>query len=227
MSHGTLIYANNSSASVRTLLARNLLLITDEQVELQHVGPNNLQLNPEGRYPFMSITGKGLLTQSGAICDYLEVISSSNVTLIPNSTWEQIRLKQIVNIIQCDIHPLQNLPIIKLAINMGMKEHSDTPIFQHPFRLKVLRRGFAGLEAHLKEYNSTGKFCVGNEITQAECYLVPQVRNGIGAGIDFELEFPLVNQIWINCLQNEIISKTLEFVGGAVNRYKNIDLSKL
>ena len=26
---------------------------------------------------------------------------------------------------------------------------------------------------------------------------------------------------------NEIISKTLEFVGGAVNRYKNIDLSKL
>ena len=35
------------------------------------------------------------------------------------------------------------------------------------------------------------------------------------------------DQIWINCLQNEIISKTLEFVGGAVNRYKNIDLSKL
>ena len=218
MSQDILVYSRTSSASLRTILARDLLKISDERVKLKHIDPNELGKNPERRYPFMHIHDKGLLTQSGAICDYLEQISASEVSLVPKSAWERIRMKQVINLVQCDIHPLQNLTLVKQLVKMGMEAHE--PIHQHPFRLMVIRRGFKGLEAHLEKYNCSGTFCVGNSISLAECYLIPQIRNALGAGLDLKSEFPRIHKIWSICLENSIISNALEFVGGIANEYK-------
>ena len=58
----------------------------------------------------------------------------------------------------------------------------------HPLRLHFIRREFGAMEGLLA--NCAGKFAVGDEISHADCFLVPQIRNALLAGIDLPGEFP-------------------------------------
>merc|ERR1712070_494782 len=119
-------------------------------------------------------------------------------SLLPSNTLDRARVSQIVNIIQCDIHPLQNLGMINNAIDdFGMPDVGKDRR-PHPFRMHFLRRGLTALDSIMSE--TSARFAVGDVLTLADVYLVPQVRNALGAGIDVEAEFPVVHRIWATCL---------------------------
>ena len=61
-----------------------------------------------------------------------------------------------------------------------------------------------------------GKFSVGDEITLADCFLVPQIRNALLAEIDLAGEFPTMSRVWENLLGVEMILGVLEEFGGIV-----------
>merc|ERR1712217_812355 len=58
------------------------------------------------------------------------------------------------------------------------------------------------------------RFAVGDALTLADVYLVPQVRNALGAGIDDEAEFPVVDRLWKTCLELPVFRDTLTEMGG-------------
>lgn len=52
--------------------------------------------------------------------------------------------------------------------------------------------GFIALEKMLSKYS--GQFCIGNQITMADAFLVPQVYNAVRWGVDMS-QFPLIDGI--------------------------------
>ena len=61
---------------------------------------------------------------------------------------------------------------------------------------------------------TAGKFSVGNKISLADCFLVPQIRNALLAGIDLDKEFPTISKVFNNLLEVPNISKVVDDAGG-------------
>ena len=60
-----------------------------------------------------------------------------------------------------------------------------------------------------------GKHCVGDQVTLADVFLVPQVRNALGVGVDM-LAFPTIYRCWKAMLQLEEVVSVLEENGGVI-----------
>ena len=80
----------------------------------------------------------------------------------------------------------------------GASRRSSASPALHPLRLHFIRREFGAIEKILER--SAGRFAVGDEITLAECFLVPQVRNALLARIDIAEEFPILSRVWENAI---------------------------
>ena len=168
--------------------------------------------NPEGRIPVLLLPDGRRMTQSGPIVDYLEdsIGHLGHRPMLPDDPWLRAQVRRIMWIVAADIQPYQNIPFIIQAIGeWGMVKAAPT---EHPLRLHFIRREFGALEVILRQ--CAGTFAVGNEITLADCFLVPQVRNALLAGIDLSGEFPVLASIWSNAIAVPEIAAVLDDAGG-------------
>ncbi|KAB7499976.1 Maleylacetoacetate isomerase [Armadillidium nasatum] len=100
--------------------------------------------------------------------------------------WPEVR--EVSEIIASGIQPIQNLSILKkIGDERKMKWAHD-----------VIQYGFVALEKILS--NCSGKYCVGNEVTMADCCLVPQVYNARRFNVDMT-EFPIIQKINDNLME--------------------------
>jgi glutathione S-transferase len=58
----------------------------------------------------------------------------------------------------------------------------------------VIEQGFVALEHELTLLSSGGSYCVGSQLTIADCFLVPQVYNARRFNVDMS-QFPLITSI--------------------------------
>ena len=65
----------------------------------------------------------------------------------------------------------------------------------------------------------SGEFSVGNTVTLADCFLVPQIRNALLADLDLPKEFPTLARVWTNLLKVPAIANTLDEFGGVVQPF--------
>ncbi|CAG8703740.1 14361_t:CDS:2 [Dentiscutata heterogama] len=93
-------------------------------------------------------------------------------------------VRSLVQAIAGDIQPLQNLRSVTFIESIGgnRDEWINYCIVQ----------GFAGVEKQLAK--TSGKYCVGDEVTLADVVLLPQVYNSNRFGIDMT-KFPLIQRI--------------------------------
>lgn len=87
----------------------------------------------------------------------------------------------------------------------------------HPLRLHFIRREFGALEGTLQ--TTAGRFSVGKTITTADCFLVPQIRNALLAGIGLCDEFPTINRIWENLINVGYVRAVLDQARGIVQPF--------
>ena len=172
--------------------------------------------NPEGRIPVLLLPDGRKMTQSGPIIDYIESqIDDAGSSLVSEDPWVNANIKRLMWIIAADIQPYQNIPfIIQAMSDWGMVKASPT---EHPLRLHFIRREFGAVETIMEE--TAGKFSVGNKISLADCFLVPQIRNALLAGIDLDKEFPTISKVFNNLLEVPNISKVVDDAGGAVQPF--------
>lgn len=122
--------------------------------------------NPMKYVPALQIDGHTLV-ESLAIMHYLEE-TRPNAPLLPQDAYKRAQVRAICDMIVSGIQPLQNIGVLNYMGNyLGDKEKAWS---QH-----WIERGFKALETLLTE--SAGKYCVGDEISMADCCLVPQVFN--------------------------------------------------
>jgi maleylacetoacetate isomerase/maleylpyruvate isomerase len=188
-----------SSASYRVRIAMNLKGIEARQsyVHLsknggEQFGPAFDALNPQHLLPVLEDDGL-VLPQSLAIVEYLDEILPA-VPLLPSDPRGRARVRALSQSIACDIHPLNNLRVLKyLDEQLGVSVEQKNAWYRHWTAL-----GLGALERQLAGNPGTGLFCHGDVPTMADCCLVPQLYNASRFECDLTT-FPTVVAIGARC----------------------------
>jgi maleylacetoacetate isomerase len=163
-----------SSAAYRVRIALHLKGVDYEsrQIDLRegaHRSDAYRSLNPQGLVPMMEIDGHRL-TQSLAILNYLD-LRYPNQPLIPASAAERAHVVAMALTIACDIHPLNNLRVLKyLKDQLGHSQEEVDRWYAH-----WIAEGLSALEALAAP--RAGAFLWGDAPTAADVCLVPQLYN--------------------------------------------------
>jgi len=140
-------------------------------------------LNPSAQVPTFVDDGFKL-TQSVAIMEYIDRKYSEGYKLYPDNIESAAKVRQVCEIINSGIQPIQNLSVLQKADKEGV----DKAAWGRHF----IERGFEALEGVLE--GTSGKCCVGDEITAADACLVPQVYNAERFKVDMD-RFPIIKRV--------------------------------
>lgn len=151
--------------------------------------PSYLTLNPQGLVPTLEIDDV-ILTQSLAICDYLED-TRPLPALLPADPKLRARVRAFAQVIACDIHPVQNLKILDRLRKCGVDEPSI-----NGWSAQTINEGLAACDALIAD--EEGPFCFGSQVSMADICLVPQLVNARRFGVD--LRWPRLLEIERACL---------------------------
>ncbi len=157
-----------------------------EQKNADYVGKN-----PGASVPLLDDNGFQL-GQSMAIIDYLDA-KYPEPRLIPADLEQRARVLEISNLISCDMHPLNNLRVLRYLVkDLAVSDEAKNTWYQH-----WIAEGFNSLEAML-ERTQSGSFCVGGQVSLADCCLVPQVANATRMGCDVSA-YPRIMAVYEHC----------------------------
>ncbi|MFC0386159.1 maleylacetoacetate isomerase [Muricoccus vinaceus] len=170
-----------SSAAWRVRIALNLKGLPAEHA-FRHLrrgeqrAPDYLCLNPQGLLPSLETDDGAVLTQSVAICEWLEE-TRPEPPLLPGSPLDRARIRAFALAIACDIHPVQNLKVLARLRGMQVPEEEVTG-----WARSVIQEGLEACELLLA--GGEGPFCFGPAPTLADICLMPQVGNARRFGCD-------------------------------------------
>lgn len=194
-----------SSAAYRVRIALNLkgLAYDNHFIHLQkndQLSEDYARLNPQKQVPALVDDGT-MLTQSLAIMEYLDE-THPDPALLPSDPAERARVRALALAIACDIHPLNNLRVLRYLVKeMGLPEEKKNQWYQH-----WIENGFQAVEKMLAGSPATGRFCHSDSPTMADICLVPQVANARRFDCDLSA-FPTVVRIDAECRKLEAFAK--------------------
>ena len=170
-----------SSAAWRVRIALNLKGLTAEH------SPHHLRrgeqregsytrLNPQGLLPALELDDGAVLTQSLAICEYLDE-TQPDPPLLPREPLERARVRAFAQAIACDIHPVQNLKVLNRLGALGFDQEA-----RNGWAREVIAEGLAACE--ILAVAGGDAFCFGGGPGLADLCLVPQLYNARRFGVD-------------------------------------------
>ena len=161
-----------SGASYRVRIALNLKGITYDNAahdlrKGEQKTADYVALNPQGMVPALQ-HGDLVLTQSPAILEWLEE-THPEPALLPKGANERATVRAMAALIGCDIHPLNNLRVLK-AIR---SEVNADQAAVDAWAAQWIAPGFDALEALVARHGAGWSF--GDAPTLVDCYLIPQM----------------------------------------------------
>ena len=162
-----------SSASYRVRIALNLKGVPYERVPVNLLDGEQKDeayraRNPQGFVPMLEVDGRRL-TQSLAILTWLDV-AIPEPPLLPREPVDQAYVRSLALTIAADIHPLNNLRVLKRLAEMGVDQAGRDDWSRH-----WIVEGFDALETLAGP--RAGAFLAGDTPTLADICLVPQMFN--------------------------------------------------
>lgn len=152
-----------------------------------------MTINPQAQIPVLEIDG-ATLHQSMAILDYLEATHPSP-PLLPSNPAEAAHARAFALSIASDIHPIQNLRVLKYVKGQyGQEQDGVNAWARHWISL-----GFGACETIAKRRSSA--FLFSDAPGYGECVLVPQSYNAQRFGLDMT-PFPALNEVIAACAEH-------------------------
>jgi len=188
-----------SSAAFRVRIALNCKGIPYEALPIslpkgEHKLAPYLTLHPQGLVPALEDGGK-IYVQSLAMMEYLEE-TRPQPPLLPANTDDRAYVRALAQVIACEIHPLNNLRTLRyVKKSYGLDEEGVNAWYRH-----WIAAGLAGLEAFVAGANKSGRYCYRDQVTIADCCLVPQVFNAQRYQCDLA-PYPAVMAIFAECMK--------------------------
>ena len=149
--------------------------------------------------PILRVDGHNL-TQSLAIIEYLEE-THPQPPLLPASPLERARVRALAMDIACEIHPLNNLRVLRYLVrDLKLEEDDKNRWYRHWVEtgLEVVERQLAA---------RPGTYCHGDSPTLADCVLVPQIFNA--RRFECRLDHvPQVMRVFDACMKLDAFERT-------------------
>ena len=193
-----------SSASFRVRIALNLKGLASDYVPVhlakgEQKQPEFAALTAEGLVPLLELDDGQRLTQSMAIIEYLDETHPQPV-LLPADAAGRARVRALSQIVACEIHPLNNLRVLKYLVNdLKASDDAKNDWYKHWVRL-----GLQSYEARLAE--RPGTYSHGDAPTLADCCLVPQIFNAQRFDCDLS-GLPRTMAVFDACMQLNAFQK--------------------
>jgi len=190
----TLYSYYRSSAAFRVRIALNLkgvhcTIVPVNLLAGEQRSDRYRAINPQGLVPALALADGRVITQSGAILEFLES-SYPQPPLLPGDPYARARVRSLCNVVACDIHPLNNLRVLDYLVReLGASEEQKTAWYH-----RWLAEGFASLEQQV----DGGDFAHGDAPGMADVYLVPQIYNALRLRFDIT-PFPRLARIYGHC----------------------------
>ena len=148
-------------------------------------------VNPMSELPSLVVRdaagGAVTLAQSVAILEYLEE-TCPEPPLLPRDALGRARVRQLVEVVNSSIQPIQNLKVLKkLGDDFALDRAGQVAWGRY-----WVERGFGGLEGLLARV--AGEHACGDAVTLADVVLVPQVYNARRFGMDLA-SFPTISRV--------------------------------
>lgn len=225
-------YWQSSSAwRVRLALALKQIDYEYKPVNLK-AGDNQRQdyINPMQQVPALIIKEDNLfLTQSLPIIEYIDTRFPNKYQLIPSDPKKRFIMRQICEIVNSGIQPLQGNTILnkikglildnnetlkaKCSIKYqninSKKESNKRDSIDEQLQLfaeNAILKGFKSIENILVSTKICGKYCIGDRVTVADCYIFPQMYNALiryGMTQDMLSKFSNICRIYDNLCQKK------------------------
>ena len=192
-----------SSAAFRVRIALGLKGLPYESVVFdlrakEHLTDEYRRINPMRSVPALELAPGQVLFESMAIVEYLDE-THPEPPLLPKDPPARARVRAIAQLMACDIHPLNNLRVLRyLARELKADDSARDRWYAH-----WIHEGFRGVETALPQ---SGSFCHGTAPTVADVFLVPQVANAIRYKVDLE-QYPRVRRIYDECMKVDAFAK--------------------
>ncbi|TDH60954.1 maleylacetoacetate isomerase [Dankookia rubra] len=175
-----------STAAYRVRIALNLKgLRAEHRVRHLRRGEQReaafLAVNPQGLVPALVLEDGTVLTQSLAICEYLDE-THPEPPLLPRDPIARARVRAFAQAIAAEIHAVQNLKVLNRVKALG-HDQAAANAWAHD----VIAEGLAACEALVRdrpEASKEGPFCFGAAPGLADIALVPQLYNARRFGVD-------------------------------------------
>ncbi len=180
-----------SSAAYRVRIALNLKGMAYESVPVNLAAGEQKDAgyrarNPQGLVPMLEVDGQRI-AQSLAIIDYLDA-TRPKPRLVPEDAGERAHVLGLALIVACDIHPLNNLRVLKHLV--GPLAQSEEA--KNAWIATWIGQGFAALETMAVE--QAGRFLFGDAPTLADICLVPQMYNARRFDVPLD-DYPLLVRV--------------------------------
>ncbi len=193
-----------SSAAFRVRIALNHKGLEWEPAVIwlpddEHRGDAYRRVNVQGLVPTL-VDGELRLNQSLAIIEYLDE-TRPGPKMLPDDAAGRARVRSLSLLVACDIHPLNNLRILKfLKRELGHEQ----PVIDRWYRHWCVE-GLQSLERELAD-SRTGVYCHGDSVTMADACLVPQIFNAQRFKVDLSA-FPTTMRIFESCMSLDAFAR--------------------
>ncbi len=184
-----------SSAAYRVRIALNIKGIDYQYCPVnllndEHRAAAYLAINPAGLVPSLTLADGRQLNQSLAIIQWLES-EYPQPALLPEDHYQRAQVLEMAYTIACEIHPLNNMSILKYLRTEYAADESQTTRWMHQW----LQRGFNTLEQQV----SATPFATGETIGLVDLLLVPMAYNAIRFNYPLQQQHPKLFAIWQTC----------------------------
>lgn len=184
MSSNLLLYSYfRSSCAYRVRIALNLKGVPHSIVPVHLLKDGGQQhtaryhaLNASHQVPTL-VHGDTVIGQSMAILEYLEE-EFPNPPLLPKNAGDRAIVRQMCEVINSGVQPLQNLSVVQFLGNDLKLSEEDKNLWLQNW----IHRGLQSFEELLKVHS--GRYCFGDQITLADCLLVPQIFSSLRFKVD-------------------------------------------